>query len=158
MIEFFSGKQRHVCRSTFGAELHNLTETAEWAMFLAGYFQEVFWGVCTAEKIANMMQNGQLDVQIRIGVDAKSVHDAWKAEKTNVPCEAQLLHVLKALKAHFDEGRLDACAWIDTEDMVSDALTKGGVARKAILAMMATAWWTPSKPWSVWRPLVTVNT
>ena len=44
VIDFWSRKQTRVCRSTFAAELHNLSEGAEEGMLLAGFFHELLHG------------------------------------------------------------------------------------------------------------------
>ena len=41
-IDFWSRKQTRLCRSTFVAETHNLSEAAEEGMLLAGFWQEGF--------------------------------------------------------------------------------------------------------------------
>ena len=52
-----------------------------------------------------------------------------------------MLYEIKALKQHLEDGRVDKLLWIDTRDMLADALTKGKVGREAILLALRTARW-----------------
>ena len=141
VLDFWSRKQTRVCRSTFAAELHNLSEAAEEGMLLAGFLQEVYYGPKTAAQLTALLESCSLQVQVWLFVDAMSVFAALAASNTQCPTEAQLLYELKALRMHLLSGRLDRLYWIDTRDMLADALTKGKVSRTALLsALKAGAW------------------
>jgi len=141
VLDFWSRKQTRVCRSTFAAELHNLSEAAEEGMLLAGFLQEVYYGPKTAAQLTALLESCSLQVQVWLFVDAMSVFAALAASNTQCPTEAQLLYELKALRMLLLSGRLDRLYWIDTRDMLADVLTKGKVSRTALLsALKAGAW------------------
>eukprot|EP00959_Pyramimonas_sp_CCMP1952_P156889 3280835-Pyramimonas_sp.AAC.1 len=49
-----------------------------------------------------------------------------------------MLYEIKALKQHLLAGRARELRWIDTRDMLADALAKGEVARDALLTALRT--------------------
>ena len=140
-VDFWSRKQTRVCRSTFAAELHNLSEAAEEGMLLAGFFQECLYGPQPAAVLTKMLEESRMDVKVWLYVDAMSVFQAVANESTRCPTEQQMLYEIKALKQHLEDGRVDKLLWIDTRDMLADALTKGKVGREAILLALRTARW-----------------
>ena len=44
-----------------------------------------------------------------------------------------MLYEIKALRQHLLDGRIHRLTWIDTRDMLADALTNGKVSREALL-------------------------
>ena len=141
-IDFWSRKQTRVCRSTFAAETHNLSEAAEEGMLLAGFWEEVFWGKQSAAVLTSKLESGQFRVQIWLYADAMSVFAAIAAQATKCPTEQQMLYEILALRGHLLAGRVALLLWIDTRDMLADALTKGKIARTALIEALATARWT----------------
>ena len=151
VLEFFSRKQKRVTRSTFGAELHNMSECSELGMLLSGCVHEVYMGAQPAIKLAQLEDSGSFSVSVHLFLDAESVFQAVKASEISVPTEANLLYPLKALREHLDAGRIRSIHWKDTRDMLCDGLTKGSISRKALLLSFATGKWLllhPSKTWS----------
>jgi hypothetical protein len=118
VLEFFSRKQKRVTRSTFGAELHSLSECSEMGMLIAGCVHEVTHGACPASQLAQLESTGSFGVVIYIFLDAESVFSAVTASELSVPTEANLLYPLKALREHLDAGRIKRVFWIDTRDML----------------------------------------
>ena len=98
VLEFYSRKQKRVTRSTFGAELHSLSECAELGMLLAGCIHEVRHGACPAGKLAQLESTGSFGVFVHAFLDAESVFSAVTASEMSVPTEANLLYPLKALQ------------------------------------------------------------
>ena len=70
-----------------------------------------------------------LKVPVRLFIDAMSVFTAIRDENHKRPTEQQMLYEIKALRQHLLDGRIDRLTWIDTRDMLADALTKGKVPR-----------------------------
>jgi hypothetical protein len=141
VIEFFSKKQRRVTRSTFGAELHNLCESTEIGMLLAGFFHELEHGACSAQELAKLSEEGKLAMPVHGFVDAESVFSAVTATEIGRPLEANLLYPVRALREHLEQKRISQLHWLDTRDMLADALTKGSVSREAILSAFAKGTW-----------------
>ena len=58
---------------------------------------------------------------------------------------------MQFLRELLDNGVLAAIAWLDTRDMCSDGLTKGTVAREALMLIMDGIY-TMGQVAKVWRP------
>ena len=140
-IDFWSRKQTRVCRSTFAAECHNLSEAAEEGMLLAGFWQEVFYGATSSANLSSMLERCALQTPIHLYIDAMSVFTAIRNESHKCPTEQQMLYEIKALRQHLLDGRIDLLTWIDTRDMLADALTKGKVPREALLYALWHGTW-----------------
>ena len=56
-----------------------------------------------------------------------------------VPSEPNLFYVLQALRDRLDARALSGLWWIDTRDMVCDAMTKGSLSREPLLALWRTS-------------------
>ena len=140
-LEFFCRKQTRVNRGTFGAELNNCVEAAEYGLLLQGCLHEVFNGVSSAMNLAKMLDKAELSPPLHVVIDAHAVFSAVSAETVATPNERQLLYPLKGLREHLDAGRVCKIHRIDTMDMLADALTKGAVSRVALLEAFATGEW-----------------
>ena len=150
LVDMWSRKQRRVCRSTFSAELRNVAEVAEEGMFLAGFYEEVWKGAQSASAIADKLQSARLAVPVRVYLDAKSVFTAIASADQNTITERHLLYELKALRDHITSGRINSITWIDTIDMLCDALTKGKIPREALLEALRTGTWKLRKDHESW--------
>ena len=137
LLEYFSRKQRHVCRSTYAAELFSLTEAADVALHLASALYELAHGVRTTETLRLIREGGlKSPVAIVVVVDADSVFTSVTAQQVKAPAERSLLIHLQWVRELLDRHVLHSLAWCDTRDMVSDALTKGCVDRARVHAAM----------------------
>ena len=137
LLEYYSRKQRHVCRSTYAAELFSLTEVVDVSMHLASALYELSHGVQTTETL-RLIREGELasPVAITAVVDADSVYTSVTAQQVKAPAERSLLVHLQWLRELLDRRVVHTLAWCDTRDMVSDALTKGSVDRASVRAVM----------------------
>ena len=52
-----------------------------------------------------------------------------------MPAEPHLIYLLRALKDRLEAGTVDSIWWMDTRDMISDVLTKGGLSRLPLLKL-----------------------
>ena len=137
LLEYYSRKQRHVCRSTYAAELFSLTETVDVSIYLASALYEVAHGVQTTETLRLVREGGlQSPVAIVVVIDADSVYTSTTALQIKAPAEKSLLVQLQWLRELLDRHVVHTLAWCDTRDMISDALTKGSVDRARIHAAM----------------------
>ena len=61
------------------------------------------------------------------------------ATEVKTPSEPHLLYVMKALRDRLDTRAIDALWWLDTRDMICDAMTKGTLSREPLLKLWRTA-------------------
>ena len=137
LIDYYCRKQRHVTRSTFGAELYAACDAADHSMLLAQILHEVGNCACTATMARQLRETGGWTTVIVLGIDAMSVFAGTTATVLKIPAEKGLWSHVQYLRELLDVGVLSALWWIDTRDMHSDGLTKGSVDRRAIHDIMS---------------------
>ena len=96
---------------------------------LAGFYEEVLHGVETSQTLAQKLLEGRFKTRVQVYIDAYSVYSAVCTQQVRMPSETSLIYEIKTLRDHLKVGRLARLYWIDTEDMVTDGLTKGSVNR-----------------------------
>ena len=141
-IEFFSRKQRRICRSTYSAELHGLIDAIETARLVAYAYTEIL----TAESISPSAmvtkdESGLLVFDIEAAIDARSIFDSLVPADTRAPTEGSLIFVLLQIKELLKCGTLRRLFWVNTHDQLADALTKGCIARSAIITAFRLGVW-----------------
>ena len=141
VIDFFSRRQRKVVRSTFGAETHSLADSIEIARMIAYSLAEILVPNSTAAMLVSLDEQGRLPVKIHAVTDCKSLLDALIAEETQVPSENSLIMVLLQIKEGLRTGTIASLTWVDTRDMLADALNKGTIARHHIVDFSNSAVW-----------------
>ena len=137
LLDYYCKKQRHVTRSTFGAELYAACDAADHCMLLAQLLHEVEHGSMTAAEARQYREHGGWKVPIVLGIDAMSVFAGVTAAQLKVPAEKGLWSHVQYLRELLDNGVLFSLYWIDTRDMHADGLTKGSVDRAALIAIMS---------------------
>ena len=100
---------------------------------MQGSIVEVLHGPISASMLQSLMESGSMPVPLEIVTDNQVLFSSVSAERLNVPTEPHLLYLLRALRDRIDSGTVKALWWIDTRDMISDALTKGGLNRQPLL-------------------------
>ena len=83
-----------------------------------------------------MMNNVNVVCEFILYVDAKSVYNTVVSAMMKIPGEASLVAHLLWLREMFNLGVISAISWVDTRDMLADALTKGLPDRAPILDAM----------------------
>ena len=78
-------------------------------------------------------------------LDAKSVYESIIAKDAKVPTEQSLIAILMSIREQLRDRVVRYVWWVDTLDMVADALTKGSVPREQILALMNLGHWVFTK-------------
>ena len=136
ILDFYCRKQRHVTRSTFGAELYAGCDAADFCMLLAQLLHEVECGSCTASAARELRETGKWKVTIVVAIDAMSVFAGTTATIIKIPAEKGLWSHVQYLRELLDTGVLSELWWVDTRDMHSDGLTKGTVDRTALAKIM----------------------
>ena len=154
LVDFLSKKVSNVTRSTFSSELFGACDAADHGLLLRQIVHEFEAGPLTASQ-ARDLREGKLTskIKIDIGIDAMSVYAAVTAAHIKIPAEKALLGHLQFLRELLDKGVINALYWVDTRDMVADGMTKGSVARDAILRAMSGSI-IVSHAVKEWSPLV----
>ena len=142
-IEWISRKQQHVCRSTYGAELHSALDIVGMSMIVASAFNEIMFGTQSALTLSQWQDTGRFAIPLELFIDAKSVFDAVCGEITKCSDKSLVLHT-KALHDYVVSGKLRKFHWIDTRDMVADALNKGTIDRSAVRSLFQDSIWKTS--------------
>ena len=136
IIDYYCRKQRHVTRSTFGAELYAACDAVDFGMLIIQLMQELEHGVDTFSTARQRRENGDWKIDMVAAVDAMSVYAAVTAGQLKIPTEKSLWSHIQYLRELLDTGVLRYLLWIDTRDMWSDGLTKGSVERTLIHELM----------------------
>ena len=148
-VEFYSRRQRRVVRSTFGAETNGAADAVEIGRMIAYTLAEILTPDCTAAVLTRMDETGSLPIKLQLIVDCRSLFDTLKKDETQMPREASLIMLLFQLKESLRTGSLQSIVWVDTRDMLADALNKGIIARKAIIDFCTQARWTPQHSFQI---------
>ena len=88
-----------------------------------------------------VLETGAWPLTLEAVIDAKSVFDNVTNVDLRIPSEQSLVVVLLALREVLKKGDMKRLWWCVTEDMVSDALTKGAVSREQIIALFRLGNW-----------------
>ena len=138
-LDFYSRKQPRVFRSTFSAELASVDDGISTALTWQVLLNEVCYGPLAAAQILWSLDSGALPIRLVAATDNRGLFQAAGAAELRAPAEPHLLYLLKALRDRLESGTVDALWWIDTRDMISDVLTKGGLSRDPILKLWYSA-------------------
>jgi len=132
VLDYVTKKQSHVCRATFGAELHALLDAVSHALKMLSCLHEVEKGIHTAAQLVQVQERGGYVYELHACIDAKSVFDICANPSDPHPADEHLtVHVLK-VKEWLQRAVLRVLWWIDTRDMLADGLTKGKCLRDGI--------------------------
>ena len=155
VIDFYSRKQPRVCRSTFSAELAGVEDGISNAMLVRGLLSEVVAGGLSPSYLAEHQEDGSLPVGLEVATDNRGLLSALQATEIKKPAEPHLLYLLQALRSRLDTGSVRQLWWVDTRDMCSDAMTKGGLNREPLLRLWRTGEYVlvgdPPVPWNAAR-------
>ena len=136
-----SKKQNRVCRSTFTAELYAALDVVSLASVINLALTEVLTGCRSASRMAEIQENGSNALEADLFLDARSVFDSISAADTKSTTDRLMhIHALK-LKEILAMRIAKRMIWVDTRDMLCDALNKGSVSRDAIRMACATGVW-----------------
>ena len=144
-LDGVSKRQRRVTRSTFAAEINGLADSLEPGKVIAMQFAEILEGVRTAEQMAADYLKADWPLQVEAVVDANGVFTAIAAPDVKLPLEESLITIVMAVREQFSIGLLRRLWWCCTDDMLSDGLTKGSIAREPLLRALAEGRWILQK-------------
>jgi hypothetical protein len=167
VIDYYCGKQCHVPRHTFSAELLANNDGADhmllgpWGPWgaaqamLAQIFHEPTNGPCTSIKTRQLRETSRWDTTIIVAGDAKSLVAAVTARHVKQPSDKPLWIHVQHLRELLDRHTTPSLWWLDTRDMVADGLIIGAVDRKTLDEIMnglhtiqypSEMWIAPDKP------------
>ena len=154
VLDYSCKKQRHVCRSTFGAELFAACDGADHGMLLAQILHEIQHGAVSHSVARSLRETGGWSVRMVLAIDAMSVFAAVTATQVKEPAEKALWSHVQYLRELLDTRVLDELWWLDTRDMGSDGLTKGSVERSELQSIMQGTQnlYHTAKRWATARP------
>eukprot|EP00972_Heterocapsa_arctica_P047946 7073461-Heterocapsa_arctica.AAC.1 len=66
-------------------------------------------------------------MNIAVCVDARAAFAAVTAKEIKAPAEKRLIYLVVAMRDRLRTGQVAELWWIDSRDMITDALTKGGI-------------------------------
>ena len=133
ILDSTDSKQKHVTRSTFGAELFSACECVDHGMQLVQILHELELGSCSHASARQLREEAKWSVRMALTIDAYSVFSAITAQHVKEPAEKALWNYVQYVRELLDEGILEILTWSDTRDMTADGLTKGTVDRNVLL-------------------------
>ena len=132
ILEYISKKQSRVCRSTFTAELYSALDMVGLGLNICMMVNEITNGVQSAAHMADKLECGKITDGLDVAIDADAVFRALAGKEVKTPTDAiMLIHALK-FKEWLKTGQVKSLMWIDTRDMLADALNKGSIDRGAL--------------------------
>ena len=141
VIEFYSRKQKQVRKSTLGAEQGAMVDGINTGIVIAVAMQELLSGPLNPAGALDVMSGARPLLPVEAVTDAKSLFDSLARASGKTPVEETLVFGLQYLQDLQNRGLLRRSWWVDTRDMVSDALTKGVISRKSIVQLVQTGTW-----------------
>jgi len=140
LIEYLGGKQSHVCRGVWGAELHNQCDMVDTAAILNGMFHELRYGCMSAEELKEVREQGKFALPLHAFTDSYSIYSYLKAQHAKLPADKSTFYHLAHLREMIERGIVSEFTWIDTRDMMVDGMTKGKADRDPLQHFMAGRW------------------
>jgi len=150
-IEYLCKKQQHVCRSTYAAELHSALDLVSLALLINTAVTEILHGVMEASQMVLALDAGKLTIPADLYIDARAVFDSVTAKYVKTPADKILLIHALCLREHLTKHRVERLCWIDTRDMVSDALNKGKIDRGPLRELFEQGIWSIAHEQKVWQ-------
>ena len=130
-----------MCRSTYAAEIHSALDLLGLGMLIQGTVTEMLTGTLSANQLLDVHNGAGHAIPLHLFIDARSVFDSVTAKNVKTPADKILLLHALALREHLDRRQLARISWIDTRDMVADALNKGSIDRTALRAFFEDSVW-----------------
>ena len=159
-LEWYAGKHKLVCRSTFAAELLGLLDAVDLGILIAMALYELRLGTCKPEDLVRLRTNGNMfPVKISAVLDARSVYEAIIHSFVGLkpPSERSLIAHLAQMKEFLRDRVVDALLWVDTRDMAADGLNKGTVPRDALKRFLIEGIWHLEHEFAEWRAPTAVS-
>ena len=154
LIDAQSQSLKLVTRSTFASETLAAVGTTDGLTPLMYTLEEMIRGVVDPSRARQLREQGGFTFDNELCVDAMNLYCALSAQYPKMPAEKTLYTHIAWVRDLLKAGIVRAVSWVDTRDMLADALTKGKIDRQAILSAMSGLWklefdrktYRPSKP------------
>ncbi|CAE7210155.1 unnamed protein product [Symbiodinium sp. CCMP2456] len=140
LIDAQSQSLKLVTRSTFSSETLAAVGTTDGLTPLMYTFEEMIRGVVDAPRARQLREQGGFVFDSELCVDALNLYYALSAQYPKMPAEKTLYTHIAWIRDLLKAGLVRAVSWVDTRDMLADALTKGKIDRQAILSAMSGSW------------------
>ena len=102
--------------------------------------EEMIRGVVDPSRARQLREQGGFTFDNELCVDALNLYYALSAQYPKMPAEKTLYTHIAWMRDLLKAGIVRAVSWVDTRDMLADALTKGKIDRQAILSAMSGLW------------------
>ena len=140
-LEYYSRKQRRVCRSTFAAELNGAADAVEVARLINYTLTHTHNPKISPTELMSLEESGKFPVPLFLFTDCRSVFDTLTQSDLRTPSEASLVLIVAMLRELLEKHAIHSISWIATGDMIADGLTKGLISRKALLSVCNQEVW-----------------
>jgi len=150
LVDFTNTKQRVITRSSFAAELRNALDAAHDAIVAAGLLHELMQGTQNPMHMVELKEAGKFCLPVVLFIDAQAVFNAACHDDDSSSSDKSMVYHVKALRHLLVTGQVKAIVWIDTRDMLADALTKGKICRDELNKAFNTGIWQLQHPYKVW--------
>ena len=140
LLEWTAGRQKHVARGVWSAELFNQCDLIDFATVLLGFFEELRRGPMTHADLAHMREDGGFSLAVTQVTDSMSIFTYLAAGHERQPTERGTIFHLGMLREALTIGMVDELVWCDTRDMAVDGMTKGSIDRAGLHRLMAGTW------------------
>ena len=140
LLDYLAGKQHHICRGVWSAELHNQCDMLDAALLQLGFLQEIRLGIQGSAALRQCVEQGGFVTLLDAFTDSYSIWSYLRSDHLKYPSEKGTFYHLAFLKELLDTGVLNKYSWCDTRDMVVDGLTKGKLDRAALQHLMSGTW------------------
>ena len=153
VLEVLGRKQKLVTRSTYAAELRNAVESTSDVLEIALYLHELKNGNLTANELLVVKESGKLSYPITLCIDNRSVFDSVTGSDVTCTDKSMVMHA-RALREFLDNRIIEYIMWIDTRDMLADALTKGKIDKQMLNTALNQGLWELGQLSAVksWQP------
>ena len=138
VIQWRSGRQRRVARSTFGAETLALADAVDGGDFLRGAFHELLTGGDPREGLRS-------GLNMHWCTDSHDLFDSLHKDGTVSTAERRLALDVLVLKELLERDR-DQLHWVSTLQMLADPLTKSMPADYLLSRLRDCTWSFASDP------------
>ena len=144
ILEGYARKQKRVTRSTLSSETHAAIDAYDLGRMISMGFEQLLadHSFDPKRELNTVMRDGPLTVPVELAIDCCSLFDAARNTEGGKISEQTLVFAVEILR---QDLRLDqvlaALYWVNTLDMTADAMTKGSVARKAVIEVLAQGVW-----------------
>jgi hypothetical protein len=149
LVGFRGAKSKRVANSTSAAETLAMNQGVEFAVHIQTWFAELENPTMTARQMTNLPSVSLLPLEAC--TDCNDLYEnVMNPAQPNLTNLSMTLHMM-ALRSDRESGRIRAWIWIDTNDMLANALTKhntdGTLPQEDLVECLKVGWWSPRLPY-----------